>query len=312
MIRADARGKYWAEEEALELPEVGQWAMVWRRFRHHKVAVAGGFVIVAFMLIAILAPWIAPYPPDKIDLTNIFGPSTPEHWLGADDLGRDALTRLLYAARISMLAAVSATVLSTIIGVAVGAVAGYNRGLTESILMRFTDLMLTLPTLPLLLIFSKMLRDLPALQQMFGQTLSVIVIIGVLTIFGWMQVARLVYGSVLSLQEREFTMAARAIGASGWQIIFRHLVPNSMAPIIVAVTLGLGTRIILEASLSFLGLGIMPPTPSWGNMLTGAQAYIWRNPFLAFYPGMCIFVIVLAVNFVGDALRDALDPKLRL
>jgi len=312
MIRSEAHSKYWAEEESLELPETGQWTMVWRRFRHHRVAVFGVFVIVAFFLLAILAPWIAPYPPDKIDLLHTFGSSTSEHWLGTDDLGRDALTRLLYAARISLLTAVSATVLSTIVGVTVGAIAGYNRGWIETILMRFTDLMLTLPTLPLLLIFSKMLRDLPALQQAFGQALSVMVIVGVLTIFGWMQVARLVYGSVLSLQEREFTVAARAVGASGWQIIFRHLIPNSMAPIIVAVTLGLGARIVLEASLSFLGLGIMPPTPSWGNMLTGAQAYIWRNPFLAFYPGMCIFLIVLAVNFVGDALRDALDPRLRL
>ncbi len=312
MIRTSATSKFWAEEETLELPEVGQRTMAWRRFRHHKVAVASCAVIGAFFLLALLFPWIAPYPMDKIDLLRIFASPSPEHWLGTDDLGRDTLTRLLYAARVSLLAAIAATLLSTIIGVTVGAIAGYNRGIAETILMRFTDLMLTLPTLPLLLIFSKMLRDLPALQQMLGQSLSVIVIIGVLTLFGWMTVARLVYGSILSLREREFALAARALGASGFQIVARHLIPNSMAPIIVAITLGLGSRIIAEASLSFLGLGIMPPTPSWGNMLTGAQTYIWRNPFLAFYPGLCIFLIVLAVNFVGDALRDTLDPQLKL
>ncbi|MBI2822747.1 MAG: ABC transporter permease [Acidobacteria bacterium] len=286
--------------------------MIWQRFKRHKVAVGGGLVIVVFFLVAVLAPWIAPYPPDKIDLVNRFGHPSPQHWLGTDDLGRDTLSRLLYAARISLLAAVAATILSAIIGTAVGALAGYNRGITESILMRFTDLMLTLPALPLLLIFSKMLRDLPALQQLLGQSLSVVVIIGCLTIFGWMTVARLVYGSILSLQGREYNLAARDLGSSVREIIFRHLLPNSMAPIIVAVTLGLGARIVAEASLSFLGLGIMPPNASWGNMLTGAQTYIWRNPFLAFYPGLCIFVVVLAVNFVGDALRDALDPQLRL
>ncbi|MBI2953228.1 MAG: ABC transporter permease [Chloroflexi bacterium] len=290
----------------------GQWRLCWGRFRRHMLAPAGAVVIVAFVIVAGLAPWISPYERDQIDLLSMFAGPTPAHWLGTDELGRDVLTRLLYAGQISLLVSITSTLLSIIVGVAVGAVAGYYRGAVEAILMRFTDLMLTLPTLPLLLVFSKMLRDFLALQQTLGSNLSILVIVGVLTFFGWMTVARLVYGSVLSLREREFVEAAIAAGASGRSIILRHLLPNSLAPIIVAATLGLGSRIVAEAALSFLGLGITLPTPSWGNMLTGAQAYMWRNPWLALYPGLCIFVVVLAFNFIGDALRDALDPHAKI
>ncbi|MDA8186528.1 MAG: ABC transporter permease [Dehalococcoidales bacterium] len=299
-------------DDILALPEMGQWQLVWRRFRRHKLALISTVIIIGFVVVTGLAPVIAPYDRDKIDLLNIFASPTMEHWLGTDELGRDTLTRLLFAGQISLMASIAATALSVVVGIAVGALAGYYRGATEAVLMRFTDIMLTLPTLPLLLIFSKMLRDMLALQQLLGPNLSVAVIVSVLTFFGWMQVARLVYSSVLSLREREFAEATRALGASGWRIIVHHLVPNSLAPIIVAATLGLGSRIIAEAALSFLGLGITLPTPSWGNMLTGAQSYMWRNPWLAFYPGLCIFVIVLAFNFVGDALRDALDPRMKI
>lgn len=300
------------QEDLETAPALGQWALVWRRFRRHRMALLGLAVLATIGLVTALAPWMAPYPFDAIDLNNIFIGPTAEHWLGTDELGRDTLTRLLYAGRMSLFVAVLATFFSVVIGTALGAIAAWTRGVVDMALMRFTDIMLALPTLPLLLVFSKMLREWLVLEQIFGSSLSVVIIVGVLTVFGWMSVARLVYGSVLSLREREFVEAARALGASGGRIIFFHLIPNSLAPIIVAATLGLGSRIIIEASLSFLGLGITPPTPSWGNMLTGAQSYMWRNPWLAFYPGLCIFVVVLAFNFVGDALRDALDPRLRI
>lgn len=302
-----------ADEEVLATQEAGQWRMVWRRFLRHRLAVAGALVLGIITVVCLAAPWIAPYPYDKQDplLINVFPGPSREHWLGTDELGRDVLSRLMYAGRISLTVAISSTLLSVIIGVLVGAVAAYYGGAVEMILMRFTDMMLALPTLPLLLVFSKMLRDFVGLQQLFGEALSVYVIIVVLTLFGWMGVARLVHGSVLSLKHREFTEAARALGASGWRIIFAHLVPNSVAPIIVAATLGVGTRIIAEASLSFLGLGIVPPTPSWGNMLSDVQAYMWTNPWLAFYPGVTISIVVLSINLMGDALRDALDPRLR-
>ncbi len=300
------------EDDVLALPEMGQWQMVWRRFRRHRLGLASMAVIALSVVAVIVVPWASPYDRDKTDLLSMFVNSSYDHWLGTDELGRDTFTRLLHAGRISLGVALASTALSLVFGIAIGSAAGYYRGIAEAVLMRFTDIMLSLPTLPLLLILSKMLRDLLALQQMLGASLSIVVIVGVLTVFGWMPVARLVHGSVLSLREREFTDAARATGASGWHIITTHLIPNSLAPIIVAGTLGIGTRIIAEASLSFLGLGITLPTPSWGNMLTGAQTYMWRNPWLAFYPGVCIFVVVLSFNFIGDALRDALDPRSRL
>jgi len=300
------------EEAALPVEAVGQWRLVWRRFRRHRLAVVGALVLGLITVLCLAAPWIAPYPFDKQDpaLINVFPGPSLQHWLGTDELGRDVLTRLMYAGRISLTVALSSTALSVIIGILVGALAAYYGGAIEVLLMRFTDMMLALPALPLLLIFSKMLRDFLALQQLLGAALSVYVIIVVLTLFGWMEVARLVHGSVLSLKHREFTEAARALGAADGRIIFAHLVPNSLAPIIVAATLGVGSRIIAEASLSFLGLGIVPPTPSWGNMLSDVQGYMWRNPWLAFYPGVTISIVVLSINLMGDALRDALDPRL--
>lgn len=178
--------------------------------------------------------------------------------------------------------------------------------------MRLTDVMLSLPQLPLLLVFSKMLREYRALKDMFGDYLSMVVIVVVLTVFGWMYVARLVYGAVLSLRETEFTEAARALGSSGPRLLLSHLIPNAMAPVIVVSTLGFGWRVVLEATLSWLGLGVTPPVPSWGNMLSQAYAYMLRNPWLAVYPGLFIFLTVLAINFLGDALRDALDPRLKV
>ena len=301
------------EADAVALQPAGQWSLVWRRFRRHRLGLLSTVLLLAIVLACFLAPWIAPYPFDKQDplLINRFPGPSPQHWLGTDELGRDVLSRLLYAGRVSMTVAVVSMVISILIGVVVGATAAYFGGWPDTLLMRFTDIVLALPTLPLLLIFSKALRDFTPLKGALGPNLSATVIIFVLAAFGWTGVARLVYGSVLALKAREFTEASRALGASGFRIIFTHLIPNSAAPIIVSATLATGGFIIAEASLSFLGFGIVPPAPSWGNMLSGVQAYMWRNPWLAFYPGFTILIVVLCINFIGDALRDALDPRLK-
>lgn len=301
-----------AAGEELDLPEMGQWALVWRRFRRHRLAFVGLIVVLIFAVLSYGAPVLAPFPFEKINMNDQYALPGYPYWLGTDELGRDIFSRLLYAGRISLTVALVSTLLSSVIGTVVGAAAAYYRGIAELVLMRFTDVMLSLPTLPLLLVFSKMLREYPTLKQTFGDNLSVLVIVVVLTVFGWMYTARLVYSSVLSLREAEFTEAARALGSSGPRIMFSHLVPNSMAPVIVYATLGFGQRVVLEATLSWLGLGVTPPIPSWGNMLSQAYGYMLRNPWLAVYPGLFIFFTVLAINFLGDALRDALDPRLKV
>jgi peptide/nickel transport system permease protein len=301
------------EEDAIAVESTGQWRLVWRRFRRHRLGLLGLAVLLLISTACFLAPWIAPYPFDKQDplLIQAFPGPSREHWLGTDELGRDVLSRLLYAGRVSLAVSLLATAISVLIGLTIGSIAAYFGGWVDMILMRFTDMVLALPTLPLLLIFAKALRDFAPLKALLGGNASVAIIIFVLAVFGWTIVARLVYGSVLSLKAREFTEASRALGASGFRIIFTHLLPNSAAPIIVSATLSIGGFIIAEASLSFLGFGIVPPAPSWGNMLSGVQAYMWRNPWLAFYPGFAILLVVLSINFVGDALRDALDPRLK-
>ncbi len=300
------------EEIVLEEKSLSTWGMALRRLLRHRLAIIGMIVLGFFVVLSLLAPYIAPYEFDAIDLSNNFAPPSAAHILGTDPLGRDILTRLMYAGRISLTIALIAAVLSTLIGVLVGAVAGYFGGWVDTVLMRFTDIMLTLPVLPLLLIASQSLRQFVQLQQLFGDLLSVSIIIIINVIFGWMGVTRLLYGSVLSLKQSEFIEAARALGAGNARMIGVHLVPNSLAPIIVATTLNFGGIVVYEATLSFLGFGVTPPTPSWGNMLTDVQRYMVRDPMLAIYPGMCIFLTVLAINFIGDGLRDALDPRLKI
>jgi peptide/nickel transport system permease protein len=311
-MAAIARPLGWEEELLLPEESLSQWQMAWRRLRRHRLSMIGIFVLAFFALISLLAPLIAPYEFDAIDLNLSFAVPSAEHLLGTDQLGRDILTRLMYAGRISLTIALLGTLLSTIIGVIIGAIAGYAGGLLDTLLMRFTDIMLTLPVLPLLLIASQSLRQFVALQQFFGESLSVAIIIIIIVAFGWMAVTRLLYGSVLSLKGSEFVEAARALGASPAHMIVKHLVPNSLAPIIVATTLDFGVIVVYEATLSFLGFGVTPPTPSWGNMLTDVQRFMLRDPMLAIYPGMCIFLTVLAINFIGDGLRDALDPRLKI
>ncbi len=296
------------------------WMVAWRRLRRHKLAMFGLVVLLLIVALSIAADWIAPYPYDEIDLFSSYAPvmsagaeGKPMHYLGTDKLGRDILSRLMYAGRISLTVALVTTLLTIILGTLIGAVAGSIGGAMDSVLMRFTDLLLTLPTLPILLILSSSLRQYQSIQAFLGSNFSVIIIIFVLVIFGWMGVARLVRGSVLSLRSQEFIEATYALGGSRARIIVSHLVPNSMAPIIVAATLGFGAVIISESALSFLGFGVMPPVPTWGNMLNEARnsplEYLFTQ---ALSPGFCIFLTVLSINFLGDGLRDALDPRLKL
>jgi len=307
-------------EPAMTAEPTGQWLLVWRRLRRHKLAVAGLVVFAIIVILSILAPIIAPYPYEEIDLRRAYaglatagGEGRPVHWLGTDGLGRDILSRLLYAGRISLAVALVTTVLSTAAGTLIGAAAGAFGGVVDTVLMRIADVMLTLPFLPVLLVLSSSLRQYSSLQAFLGSSLSVVIIIFVLLLFGWMGNARLVRGSVLSLRSQDFIDASRALGAGNGRIILRHLVPNSLAPIIVAATLGFGGVVIAESTLSFLGFGVMPPVPTWGNMLNEARNapldYLFTQ---ALSPGFCIFVTVLAINFIGDGLRDALDPRLKM
>jgi peptide/nickel transport system permease protein len=308
-----------SERPITERP-VSQWGLAWRRMRRHKLAMFGLVVLILIVLASLFAPLIAPYDYEVIDLKRSFAtflspgdPGQPMHVLGTDKLGRDIFSRLLYAGRISLIVALTVTLFSIAFGMFIGAIAGSFGKATETILMRFTDVMLTLPTLPLLLVLSSSLRQYVQIQEFLGSNASVLIIVFVLVVFGWMSVARLVHSSVLSLRSQEFVHASQALGAGHYQIIFRHLLPNSLAPIIVAATLAFGGVIIAESALSFLGFGIMPPVPTWGNMLNEARNSPLQYLFIqALSPGFCIFITVLAVNFIGDGLRDALDPRLKM
>jgi peptide/nickel transport system permease protein len=300
--------------------QLGQWTLAWRRRRRHRLAMVGLVMMVFVVVASLSAELIAPYNYEEIDLYKIYAPlmtpgqeGRPVHVLGTDSLGRDILSRLLFAGRISLGVALMVTILTMIVGTVLGAVAGSFGGTVDTVIMRLVDVLLTVPQLPLLLILSSSLRQFVALQQFLGSSLSVVIIIFVLVLFGWMGLSRLVRGSVLTLRGQDFVSAARALGASNTEIIFRHLVPNSLAPIIVSATLGFGGTIISESALSFLGFGVMPPVPTWGNMLNEARGAPLEYLFTqTLSPGFCIFITVLAINFLGDGLRDALDPRLKL
>ncbi len=281
---------------------VGQsfWGLAWQRFRHHKIALGGAAVVLVLVLITLLAGVIAPYRFEDIDLTARLRSPSWTHLLGTDTIGHDVFTRLLYAGRVSLLVGFSAATVATLVGIVVGATAGFYGGVVDNVLMRITDVSLALPELPILIILSRYLGG------------SVGGIVFVISLFAWRGVARLVRGEVLKLKGQEFTDAARALGATDMRILVRHLVPNALAPVIVAATLIVGGAILTEAALSFLGIGIQPPVPSWGNMLQNAQDFILSAPRLAVYPGVMIFLTVLCFNFLGDGLRDALDPRLKL
>jgi peptide/nickel transport system permease protein len=281
---------------------------VWRRFRRHKVALVGVAVIILMGLVAALANLIAPVDPNFIDNVNWQGnalaPGIAGHILGTDEVGRDLLSRLIFGARISLTVAFFAVLMEISIGTVLGAISGYYGGWVDFVLMRITDVVLSIPLLPLLLVITAIVAG-----TSNKAALNFAVIVLIIGGLSWPSVARLVRASFLSLREREFAEAARALGNNDGRIIFRHLLPNAMAPIIVQATLEVANVIILESTLSFLGFGIQPPTASWGNMLANAQSNITTAPWVAIFPGLCILVTVLAINYVGDGLRDALDPN---
>ena len=277
--------------------ERGQVAMTSERFREHRLAVAGLIVLAALALLAAFAPVASPYDPNKTNLLLIFEPPSLVHPMGTDSLGRDLATRILFGGRVSLWVGLSAALLAVTVGTVVGVAAGFYGGLTDGTLMRAVDVLLSIPRLFLLVL----------LAVLFGG--GVLTIILVLAALSWMRTARIVRATVLSLKHREFVEAARAVGASDLRIMVRHLLPNTVAPIIVAATLGVAGAIIAESTLSFLGLGIQKPTSTWGNMLTDATTDMTTAPWTAIFPGLAIFLAVVAINFVGDGLRDALDPR---
>lgn len=387
------------------------WALAWRRFRKHKLALAALVYVVLLILVAVAAPLIAPYDPTAQptggDLgSQYFQTPTPKHILGTDELGRDTFSRILFGGRIEILVGFTAALVSLFIGMVLGILAGYFagrpfrfyqgplakeaawgppsfavwrvvswvlfyglllftanlawtlagdgvRGLFSArggsvfalvglvltwglaaaaavwglsakfgldldiVLSRFIDFMITIPSLPLLLVLSALLRDSQGAvgrwaQATLGPSASVLIIIAVLVLFGWISTARLVRGAVLSLREQDFVTAAQALGSSEFRVMFRHLLPNVTAPLVINTTLEVGSAILQESVLSFLGFGIQEPVPSWGNMLSRSQEYLFQAPHLVFAPGFMIFLTILAFNYLGDGLRDALDPRSRL
>ncbi|HEX9107301.1 MAG TPA: oligopeptide ABC transporter permease, partial [Longimicrobiales bacterium] len=280
-----------------------QWRIAARHFKKSRLATAGVFVIFVLYAVAILAPLLAPYDPiaqpTNLIASSYLSPFSAGHLLGTDQFGRDVLSRILYGARISLAIGFVATAIAVTLGTLIGAVAGYLGGWVDAALMRFTDMVLAFPRLVLLIL----------VVALFSPSLTLIIL--VLGLTQWPGTTRIVRGDVLSLREREYIQAARALGFGRWRIIFRHLVPNVLAPVIVTATLGIGNTIVMEAGLSFLGLGVQPPTPSWGSMVSDGRQNLIGAWWVATFPGLVIVLTVLAFNLVGDALRDALDPRLR-
>jgi peptide/nickel transport system permease protein len=263
------------------------------------VVVAGAVVVALVVIMAIFAPFIAPYESNDQNLLAILQPPSSAHWLGTDELGRDVLTRLIYGSRISLIVGVVAVSIAGVIGMTLGLIAGYMGGWVSNIIMRVIDALLALPPMVLMLAIAAMLG---------GGLGTVLVSIGVAMMPTY---CRVMFGQVLSLKNNDYITASRASGAGSMRIMFRHLLPNSFAPLMVLLSINLGTAILMEASLSYLGIGIVPPTPTWGNMVSTSQRFLLSHPVLCIAPGFAILLIVLAFNMVGDGLRDALDPRLR-
>ncbi|NOZ29810.1 MAG: ABC transporter permease [Chloroflexi bacterium] len=281
--------------------------LMWRQFKRHRMAVIGLIVVGILAIASIIGPIISPYDVYRSNFSERYQPPSLRHPMGTDDLGRDMLTRILQGGRISLSIGVMAMTLALVIGTTVGALSGFYGGMVDNLLMRFTDLMLSLPQLFVLILMTLLLRsiDIPILHAGGG----VLAIVFVIALLSWMTVARLVRSAFLALREKEFVEAARALGISNRRIIIRHILPNALSPVIVAGTLRVASSIITESGLSFLGFGVQPPTPTWGNMLKNAQDEMMRgNLWMAIFPGLMIFITVIAINYIGDGLRDALDP----
>jgi len=284
--------------------------LAWQRFRRDKLAIVGGVVMIILSLVAVSAPLLSKhvtgFTPQQIELGATLkplgyqkSPDQPTHFLGTDELGRDVLTRVIYGGRVSLWVAFLTVLVSLTIGTLIGAVAGYYGGSVDALLMRFVDVVISIPSLFLLILIA----------VVFHPGVSGLAL--VIASMNWTGMSRLVRGEFLSLKERDFVDAARVVGAGNTRIIFRHILPNAFSPIIVAATLALGGEILIETALSYLGMGVQPPTPSWGNMLTNSRQYLYRAPQLIVIPGIFIFITVLAANLMGNGLRDALDPRLR-
>jgi len=284
--------------------DVSMSSIIWKRFRKHPGAVFGIFVFVALVLLVLLVP-LSPYDPEVSSMAERLQPPSLAHPMGTDALGRDLLTRVLYGGRVSLTVGLLVVTISLSIGIPTGALAGYYGGKLDSVLMRITDAFLSLPTLLVLILLSAILREVDFLLFESNSVLTIALVIGILS---WMTFARLVRALFLTLRELDFVSATRALGGSDLRIIVNHILPNSIGPIIVEATLELGYAIIEESGLSFLGFGIQPPTPSWGNLLSNAQENFTKYPWLAIFPGLMIFLAIISVNYIGDGLRDAFDP----
>jgi ABC-type dipeptide/oligopeptide/nickel transport system permease subunit len=272
---------------------------LWKALKRRRLAMAGGAVIVLLVVVGIAGPWIAPYDPLAQDLSkSLLGPSL-EHWFGTDSFGRDILSRVLYGARISLLVGIVSQGISFSLGVAMGLVSGYYGGKVDALIMRLADVTLAFPTLLLLI----------AITAAFQPSLAVVFV--AIGIVGWAGLARLVRSQTLVVRELAFVQAARALGMNDARLLTRHVLPNTLAPAIIAVTLGMAGAILLEAALSFIGLGAQPPTPSWGSMISDGRDFLRTAPWISVFPGLAIGLVVLGFNLFGDGLRDAMDPRLR-
>jgi peptide/nickel transport system permease protein len=313
-MTSEAIGQLRASARRPGRPSASPGRLLWRRFRRHRLAVASGIVLALLALMSLAAPLVAVllgHDPNAVDLLGRFAAPSAEHPLGTDELGRDLLLRLLYGGQVSLFVGLIGAVAAACLGTAIGMVAGYVGGRIDALLMRLTDAVIALPLLPLLIVLAAVdltKLGLPA-SLAHSESASLYRILLIVALAGWTTVARLVRGATLSVRERDYVRAAVALGAGPLRIMARHILPNVVSPIIVATTLSVGSVILTESILSFLGLGIQPPLPSWGNMLTNAQELIWQAPPLAIYPGLLIFVTVIAFNFLGDGLQDALDPR---
>lgn len=287
---------------------VSPWREAWRRFKRHRMAMLSLVILLLMVAAVLVGPWLWPVAINDIDFTARLKSPSLAHPLGTDDLGQDLLARLLYGGRISLAVGLAAMLMAVIVGVLIGAIAGISRGSVDAALMWLTDLFLSLPQLPLLLLIIYLFRD--GLKETFGPEVGVfILIVVVIGGFRWMPVARLVRAQFFSLREKEFVEAARALGASTPRQVTRHILPNALGPVIVAGTIDVAAAIIAESTLSFLGLGFPPDIPTWGRILFDAKDYLDIAPHWALFPGLAIFLAVLTINFIGDGLRDALDPR---
>ena len=278
--------------------------LAWRRFRRHPGAMVGAIIFIILILAVLVAP-LSPYDPEKSDIKNKYQAPSLQHPFGTDGLGRDQLTRVLYGGRISIFVGVMVMVITIVIGVPIGAVAGYFGGWVDNLLARVIDTFLSLPSLMVMILLSAILRetDLPLIKN--NNVMTIAFVLGILS---WPTVARFVRAVFLAFKEMEYIEAARALGASDLKIMVGEILPNGFGPIIVEATLEVGYAIMEESGLSFLGFGIMPPTPSWGNLISSAREHLSQFPWLAIFPGLMIFLTIIAINYIGDGLRDALDP----